>query len=173
MLLKNFLISLIVIIFATAPAVFSQQPHSQPDAPDKSRYLSINEDNLYCFQNLQCLKEENPFKNSNLEDIKLNNSMRKYVIEGKSKNEELYAEYNGVNGNLIKATVIQKDIALPKNILLNLVSGEFKSWKMVGNKRIIKNFAEDSIRYEVILMKEGELRIEYFNRDGVTENQLS
>jgi hypothetical protein len=43
---------------------------------------------------------------------------------------------------------------------------------MVGNTRVIKNFQRSTIRYEVVLMKEGELRIEHFDANGEMINQL-
>jgi len=171
MLLKNLLGIAVIFALSFAPAVFAQSSANSYSSPDDK--LSINESNLYCFQNLQCLIQENPFENSTLEEIDLNNSTEKYVIEGESENESLYAEYNGSTGNLIKSTVIQTNIKLPRAIMETLVSDTYKSWKMLGNKRIIKNFSEDSIRYEVILMKDGELRVEYFNRYGGSENPLS
>ena len=165
MLSKKLLISLLVLIISSAPAVFSQGSSSDSN-------LSINEDNLYCFQNLQCLVQENPFENSNLSDVRLNQGTERYVIKGKAKNEELYAEYDGVNGNLIKATVIQRNILLPKNITTWLANGNYSDWAMVGNTRVIKNFQRSTIRYEVMLMKDGELRVEHFNANGEMINQL-
>lgn len=171
MLSKNLLITALILVISYAPAAFSQALATDNYKPADAS-LSINESNLYCFQNLQCMKDEKPFKNSNLDDVKLNQGTEKYVIEGKSKNEELYAEYNGNNGNLIKATVIQRNIILPKNIMVELSTGEYSDWKMVGNKRIIKNFVKDSIVYEVMMMKDGELRTEYFDSNGMTKDQL-
>lgn len=171
MLSKNLILTTLLLAIVYAPATFSQASVNTEFEPSASQ-LSIQEDNLYCFQNLQCLKAENPFNNSKIADIKLNGTNEKYVIEGKSRNEELYAEYHGQNGTLIKATVIQRNIILPKHLLVNLASGEFKSWTMVGNKRTIKNFSKNSIEYEVVLMKDGELRIEYFDSNGMMIDQL-
>lgn len=165
MLSKKLLISIIVMILAYAPAAFSQ-------ANPADSHLSINESNLFCFQNLQCLVQENPFKTSNLDEVRLNQGTERYIIEGKAKNEEMYAEYDGTNGNLIKATVIQRNILLPKNITTWLANGNYSDWAMVGNTRVIKNFQRSSIRYEVVLMKEGELRIEHFDANGEMINQL-
>lgn len=165
MLSKKLLISIIVMILAYAPAAFSQ-------ANPADSHLSINESNLFCFQNLQCLVQENPFKTSNLDEVRLNQGTERYVIEGKAKNEEMYAEYDGRNGNLIKATVIQRNIPLPKNITSMLANSDYSEWAMVGNTRVIKNFQQSSIRYEVVLMKEGELRIEHFDANGEMINQL-
>lgn len=171
MLSKNLILTTLLLAIVYAPAAFSQAPPTQEYEPSDSQ-LSIQENNLYCFQTLQCLRAENPFNNSSIADIMLNDTQEKYVIEGKSRNEELYAEYNGKNGTLIKATVIQRNIILPKHLLVTLTSGEFKSWTMVGNKRTIKNFSKDSIEYEVVLMKDGELRIEYFDSNGMVIDQL-
>lgn len=170
MLFQNLLFTALILVTSYAPAAFSQA--LDKNYKPANSQLSINESNLYCFQNLQCLKQEKPFKNSNLEDVKLNQTTKIYVIEGKSKNEDIYAEYDGSNGNLIKATVIQRNILLPKNILVELTIGDYKSWTMVGNKRIIKNFIKDSIEYEVVLMNDGELRIEYFDSNGMMIDKL-
>lgn len=167
MLLKNILFTALIFVISYAPAAFSQSPANDINKnPDKT--LSINESNFYCFQNLQCLKSENPFENTDLSGIKLNGFKEKYVIQGKSKNEEMYAEYNGSTGNLITAMVIQRNIHLPRNILVGLSTGEYSDWSMVGNTRIIKNFTKNSTRYEVVMMKDGELRIEYFDANGNT-----
>lgn len=171
MLSNNLLLTALLLVLSYAPAAFSQAPMNK-DYKSADSHLSINESNLYCFQNLQCLKAENPFNSSSLDAVKLNRSTGKFVIEGKSKNEEIYAEYDGSNGNLIKATVIQRNIILPKHILVTLTIGDFKEWTMVGNKRVIKNFVKETIEYEVVLMKDGELRIEYFDRNGMMIDQL-
>ncbi|WP_340107095.1 hypothetical protein [Rhodohalobacter sp. 8-1] len=171
MLSKNLLITALLLVISYAPAAFSQA-HMNNSFKSAESNLSINESNLYCFQTLQCLKEVNPFKNSNLDNVKLNQGTEKYVVEGKSKNEELYAEYNGSNGNLIKATVIQRNIILPRNIMAEITTGDYNGWTMVGNKRVIKNFMKDTIEYEVVMMKDGELRIEYFDSNGMMIDQL-
>jgi len=171
MLLKNLLVTALVLVISYAPAAFSQSSAEDVyDGPDKS--LSINQSNLYCFQNLQCLKSDNPFKGTDLSELKLDGSNEKYVVQGKSKNEQLHAEYDGKTGNLIAATVIQRNIRLPGNILTAINTGENSGWTMAGNTRVIKNFMEDSIKYEVILIKDGELRIEYFDVNGMTVDPI-
>ncbi|HKL16419.1 MAG TPA: hypothetical protein VJ915_12330 [Balneolaceae bacterium] len=167
MLLKNLLVTALVLVLSYAPAAFSQSSANDSyNGPDKS--LSINLSNLYCFQNLQCLKTDNPYKGTDLSDINLNSMKEKYIVQGNSKNEQLYAEYDGKTGNLIKATVIQRNIRLPHNILATISTGENTGWTMAGNTRVIKNFMEDSIKYEVVLIKDGELRIKYFDVNGMT-----
>ena len=166
MLLKNLLITTLILVVSYAPATLAQSSNNSLDF-SQTEILSINDSNLYCFQNLQCLKAENPFKNTDLSDIHLNGTKEKYVIEGKSKNEELYAEYDGKNGNVITSVVIQRNVQLPRNILVELNTGEYKGWQMAGNTRVIKNFAKETTRYEVAMMKDGELRIEHFNANGM------
>lgn len=173
MLSKNLLFTTLVIVLMYAPATFSQMAPSSPGFTEQQSTLSIHEGNLYCFQNIRCLQSEKPFRNTDLSNIELNGSTETYVLEGKTRNEELYAEYNGRNGNLIKATVIQRNIILPKQMLAHLATGEYSGWTMVGNQRVIKNFQKDSIRYEVMMMKDGELRIEYFDRHGESTSQIS
>ena len=169
MLYKNLVITALILVISYAPAAFSQASDTYGS---EDVNFTINNDNLWCFQSLQCLKSENPFRNSNLDEVRLNASTEKFVVEGKAKNEEMYAEYDGSNGNLIKATVIQRNIRLPKSIFLELTTEDYKGWTMVGNKRVIKNFAKSSIEYEVVMMKDGELRIEYFDSNGMIKDQL-
>jgi len=166
MLLKNLIVTALILAVSYVPAAFSQS--SAIDVyPDQNQSLAVNESNLFCFQNLECLKAENPFKNSDLSNIKLNGSNSKYVIKGSSRNEQLYAEYDGKHGSLIAATVIQRNVKLPKNILVKLNNGEYSDWTMVSNTRVIKNFNNDDTRYEVVLMKNSELRTKYYDSTGM------
>jgi hypothetical protein len=135
-------ITALILVISYAPAAFSQSADSYSSTDGN---LTINESNLWCFQSLQCLKSENPFENSNLDEVRLNDTTEKFVVEGKAKNEEMYAEYDGLTGSLIKSTVIQRNIHLPNKILVELTTGDFKDWTMVGNKRVIKNFSKNSI----------------------------
>lgn len=166
MLLKNLFVTAFILAVSYAPAAFSQSSTIDVN-PDQNQSLAVNESNLFCFQNLQCLKAENPFKNSDLSNIKLDGSNLKYVIKGSARNEQLYAEYEGKNGSLIAATVIQRNVTLPKSILVELNNGEYSDWTMVGNTRVIKNFNKDDISYEVVLMKNGELQTSYFDSNGM------
>lgn len=174
MLSKNIFLTAILLIFISTPAFSLQMAEAMiTDDPDTPRTgLTINEENLGCFQTLQCLKRENPFQKSNLEEVKLNNQSNRYIVEGSTKNETLYAEYNG-KGDLIKATVIQRNIVLPRTINIVLTSGELENWSVIGNELVIENFDKSRMEYKVILEHEGEVRVEYFDHKGEHRNRLS
>ena len=167
MLIKNLLVTTLILVISYAPAAFSQS-NAMDTFSDQDQKFTINESNLFCFQNLECLKSEKPFKNTDLGNIKLDGSYSKYVIKGSTRNEQLYAEYEGKHGSLIAATVIQRNVLLPNNILTRINRGEFSDWTMMGNTRVIKNFSMDDTKYEVVLMKGNQLRIEYYDSNGMT-----
>lgn len=173
MLLKNILITICLLALTYSPAT-SQQSQTDPIDGEKPRStLTINQNNFDCFQSLHCLKRENPFKNSNLNEISLNNNRtERYIIEGTSKNETLHAVYNSY-GELVKATVIQRNIALPKKITHALTTGEFEPWFIIGNELVIENFDKNRMQYKVILEHQGEVRVEYFDNNGQLLNRLS
>lgn len=171
MLLKNLILTICLFVIASTP-VSSFQMSSDEITPNKPRKsLTIHEGNFSCFQSLQCLVRENPFPKSNLEDVRLNNNSEKYVVEGTSKNETMYAVYDG-KGDLIKATVIQRNIALPKTILRVLTSSEFDDWSLIGNELVIENFDKHSMQYKVILKNGDEVRVEYFDKYGQFQNRF-
>lgn len=151
----------------------SQQVQKKEHALEKQRSsLTIQQENFECFQNLQCLKQNNPFKNSNLDEVNLNqNRSERFVIEGSAKNESIYAVYNH-QGDLVKATVIQRNIALPQSVVNSLISGEFNDWKIVGNEVVIENFDAEQIQYKVVLENDSEIRMEYFDRNGQPLNRF-
>lgn len=128
--------------------------------------LAIQEKDYHCYQNLECLKRNNPFKSSNLDQIIFNpDRYKQYIIEGSSRNESVYAVYNE-KGNLMKATVVQRNIVLPKTIYKTLTGDEFSSWKMIGNELVVQNFDQNSMTYKIILSRDGEVKVEYFDGKG-------
>jgi hypothetical protein len=172
MLLKNLLIILSIFALTISSASAFQMPAETDYSEPPREGLTISEDNFSCFQHLQCLIKENPFQKSNLNDIRLNNShVERYVVEGSSKNESMHAVYTS-RGDLIKATVIQKNIVLPKAISDVLASGNFKPWTVIGTELVIENFDKNQMQYKVVLQHEGEVRIEYFNKYGEFQNRF-
>jgi hypothetical protein len=164
----NLKYSLIIIVLSafTAVQASAQQPDNQPEREKATAGFAIQESNFSCFQDLQCLKKENPFKSSNLESIRLNRERYdRYIVEGNSKSEQIYAIYDR-SGRLMKAEVVQRNVLLPESILFQLVSEPFDSWTMIGNEFSVKNFDRSTIEYKVILERDGEVRIIYFNRHG-------
>ncbi|PWN06290.1 hypothetical protein [Rhodohalobacter mucosus] len=172
MTLSNLILSTVLAFAATSDS-YDNNPnkHSNPDTLVNS--LTIHEGNLACFQDLNCLKSNNPFNQSNLEEVILGSNMTgNYVVEGKSKNEEVYAVYNA-RGELLRATVIQRNVALPKHLCEVLVSDEFKSWTMIGNEVEIRNFDKNKITYKVVLSRDGEVRVEHFDQYAKPIDRIS
>lgn len=172
MLLKNLILTLCLFVFANTPVSSFQMSSDEMDPKKPRKSLTIHEGNFSCFQSLQCLIRENPFPKSNLDEVRLsNNNSDKFVVEGASKNETMHAVYNG-SGELIKATVIQRNIVLPKTISLVLASSEFEDWSMIGNELVIEDFNKNSMQYKVILKNGDEVRVEYFDKHGQFQNRF-
>jgi len=172
MLLKNILITTCLISLISLPAI-SQQSAENTESEYELAPRAITIDKFDCFQTLQCLKRENPFKKSNLDNIRINdNRSSRFIVEGSSKNETLHAVYTN-SGELVKATVIQRNIPMPRTINEALVTGEYKSWTVIGNELVIENFDKERMQYKVILENEGEVRVEYFDRNGHFLNRIS
>lgn len=173
MLLKTTLLSTCLLAMAASPAAAQHDKSNVFDDVFEPTSLTITIDKFDCFQTLQCLQRENPFRNSDLANIRFNNNRTdNYVVEGSSKNETLHAVYSS-NGDLLKATVIQRNIPMPRAINETLVSEEFQGWTLIGNELRIENFDKERMQYQVILQNEGEVRIEYFDRYGHFLNRLS
>jgi hypothetical protein len=170
MLIKNIILTLFLIVTMTPHASSFQSSSVTDDAATHKINLTINEANFSCFQEIQCLKRENFFKKSNLDETTLrSNRFEKYIISGSSRNEDLHAVYDSY-GMLLEATVIQRNIPLPTAISNVLISSDLQSWTMIGNELEIKNFDKNRMSYKLILQRDGEIRVEYFDRYG---NQLS
>lgn len=173
MVLPYILLSLFLTSASILPA--SASMHTVPEVnPDTTRYtLTIHEGNFSCFRDLNCLKNNNPFRNSNLDKVYPNNYRSgNYIIEGSSRNEDIHAVYNG-QGELLKATVIQRNIVLPKNLSELLINDEFKSWTMIGNEVEIHDFDKNKITYKIVLSRDGEVRVEHFDSYGQRLNRFS
>lgn len=174
MLLKNLLT--FICIFAMSATQVSSFQLIEPEITDgenSTGSLAIQVSDYTCFQNLDCLKRNNPFKNSNLDQVYFNSDRYKqYIVEGSSKNENMHAIYNG-KGDLIKATVIQRNIVLPKSIYDTLVTDAYSSWKMIGNELVVQNFNQNRMTYKVILNSGDEVKVEYFDRKGKKVTPLS
>lgn len=171
------LLQIVFSLFLTSAAAL--QPAAMNDNkavvnPDTTVYsLTIHEGNFSCFQDLNCLKDNNPFSISNLDQVILGgNRTGSYTIEGSSPNEEIYAVYNA-KGELMKATVIQRNIVLPQNLREILIQDEFKSWTMIGNEVEIQDFDKNRITYKIVLSRDSEVRVEHFDRHGQRMNRFS
>jgi len=171
MITRNAILTLIIATISTFP-LYAQQATGQQLEVNSENSRIIVEENFNCFQSLHCLKRMNPFKNSNLDEINLNSQRHnRYVVAGSSKNETLHAEYNG-DGELIRATVVQRNVPLPSIIYANL-SKELSGWYIIGNEVIIENFDKKQIEYKVILQNDSEVRVEYFDSKGKQRTPLA
>lgn len=173
MLFKNITLTLVIFAMSAIPNIATAQASPAKNNADKNlNKLTIQENNFSCYQDLECLKQNNPFKNSNLDEMRIhNNRVSKYVIEGSSRDEEIYAEYNR-NGELITATLIQRNIVLPIDLMKTLISDDFNSWKMIGNELVVEDFDKRSMQYKIILQKGDMTKIVTFDRNGNINNQL-
>jgi hypothetical protein len=69
-------------------------------------------------------------------DIKLD----RYEVRMKNKEgHDLWAIYT-VNGELVESREAAKDVAMPHNVIVALANSEYKDWKVVGDKEIIKYY---------------------------------
>jgi hypothetical protein len=171
MMLKNIILTTLLLAL-TCTTIASSQNTSETTKENKpNANLTINESNFSCFESLQCLKRENPFNSNNLDRLNLNGQSEMYVVEGSSKNESMHAVYDA-NGSLVKATVIQRNIILPRSIYEALSSEEFEDWTMIGNELVVKNFDKNSMEYKVVLESGDDIRVEYFNKNGELQSQF-
>jgi hypothetical protein len=69
-------------------------------------------------------------------DIKLD----RYEVQMKNKEgHELWAVYTA-NGELVESREAAKDVAMPVNVQKELANSQYKDWKVVGDKEIIKYY---------------------------------
>lgn len=169
--MKTKLIIFTISLFVTTAAqTAAQQPAFDETSPPR---LAVTVENLTCLKSLQCIQKENLFGNSNFDILKNHNSrFEGYIVEGSAENEDLFAQYDH-QGELIRSTVIQRNIPLPREIRIQLINEEFNSWSMIGNERVIKNFDNKSTEYKLILQKENKIRVAYFDYKGQNINKLA
>jgi len=173
MLIKNIITTTLLFAFIAAPAVALQIPVSSANDEKPRSSQSIHEDRFSCYQTLQCLQRENPFKKSNLNEINLNREKYQYyLVEGSSKDEDIYAKYDR-SGRLLEARLTQRNVDLPE-FITNVLNGDsYKGWEIIGNELLVQNFDRKRMSYKVILVKDSEVIIEYFDRFGNSMNRLS
>ena len=174
MLMKNLILTSLVLVLTATQALSFQNSATANDYELPRNNLTIQESHYSCFQTLQCLKKENPFKNSNLNQINFHSgSSATYVIDGRSDYESIHAVYDN-KGFLVKATVIQRNILLPRSISQVLISDDYAGdgWVMIANELEIKNFDEKTMQFKVVLNRDDEVRVEYFDRYGNSSNRF-
>lgn len=164
----------LILSMLTNVQVFSQHISETSDITEREKIgMAINEKDFKCFQDLQCLKVNNPFSMSNLNDFNYySKRYESYVVNGSSRDEEVYAVYDN-KGRLMRATLTQRNIKLPETIEEALSEGEFANWRVVGTELTVENFESKSMQYKVVIQNEGFVRVAHFDSDGNIQNQFS
>jgi hypothetical protein len=166
---KHIIFTISLLVTGAAQTTAQQLVADTPSPPG----LTVNTENLTCFKSLQCIKKENLFATINLDIFKNGNGRYDvYTLQGSAENEEFFAEYD-LHGSMIRSTVIQRNIPLPREIRIQLNNEDLNYWSMVGNERQIKNFEARSIEYKVILQKDDITRTIYFDHKGENKNRLT
>jgi len=99
----------------------------------------------------------------------------RYEVTLKNKqNRELWAVYTA-KGDLVESREIANDVAMPANILEALSKSQYKDWKVVGNKEIIKYYHDhdnSSVEqhFRLTVEKDGVKKSISFNFKG-TDNK--
>jgi hypothetical protein len=140
---------------------------SQTDAADVlPAPFRIDESDFSCFRDLNCLKSNRALRDKGL-NVTFNDHLGsdRFILEGESRNERIYAEYND-RGGLVKGVLMRTNAILPKPLMDNLASGDYAGWQMIGNEMSVQHFDARTTEYKVILQKEGEAKILYFDRFG-------
>jgi hypothetical protein len=100
-------------------------------------------------------------------DIKLDH----YEVSLKNKEgHDLWAVYTA-DGQLIESREASKDVAMPSNVQLALAKSEYKDWKVVGDKEIIRYYHDkdnSSVEqhFRVTVEKDNVKRTISFNFQG-------
>lgn len=128
----------------------------------------IEEDYPY-LKSLDCLRNGYFPDKRNL-DLKLRNmnhsSNSHYVLNGTSSTIDVEALYDR-EGNLIEATLINKDTQIPVPILRYIYSDEeFAGWVMVSNEKVVKDFDSYQTEYKVTLSNGDETEVLHFREQG-------
>lgn len=100
-------------------------------------------------------------------DIKLD----RYEVQMKTKNgHDLSAVYTD-KGELVESRETSKDVALPSNVQLALSNSQYKDWKVVGDKEIIRFYhdhdnASVEQHFRITVEKDNVKRSISFNFQG-------
>lgn len=151
---------------ATAQNERDSQKSGVMNFTEQNSSLTISEEDFRCFRELNCLKRNTMLREKGLNvNFSSHAPSDRYILKGESKNEKVYAEYND-KGDLVKGVLVRTDVILPSEIRNRLSSGEYKDWTMIGNEITITNFDSRNTEYKVIVQKEGEAKVLYFDRKG-------
>jgi hypothetical protein len=100
-------------------------------------------------------------------DIKLD----RYEVTMKNKEgHDLWAVYTA-DGELVESREASKDVAIPSYVQLELAKSQYKDWKVVGDKEIIKYYYDRDIKsveqhFRITVEKDNVKRSISFNFQG-------
>jgi len=100
-------------------------------------------------------------------------ALDRYEVTMKTeKNTELWAVYTN-KGELVETREMSKDIMIPKDIMEQFYNSQYKEWKIVGNKEIIRYYHDHSLdktkieqHFRINVEKDGVKRAISFNWEG-------
>lgn len=126
---------------------------------------TITEADFPYLKNLDCITSGYISDKRNL-DLQLRNVNHilntHYVLTSNGSAIDVEAEYD-LEGNLIEATLIEKNTQIPIPILRHIYSDEeFDSWVMVRNEKIVTDFDPNQTEYRVVLTNGDEEEILFF-----------
>lgn len=103
------------------------------------------------------------------EDVVLD---RYEVIMKTDNNTELWAVYTN-KGELVETREILKDVAIPKDVMDKFLNSQYKDWKIVGNREVIKFYHDHTLdksrieqHFRINVEKDGVKRAISFNWKG-------
>lgn len=89
------------------------------------------------------------------------------------KGNDLWAVYTN-NGELVETREMSTNIAIPQDIMNQFLNSQYKDWKIVGNKEIIKFYHDHSLdkskieqHFRINVEKDGIKRAISFNWKGI------
>jgi hypothetical protein len=98
----------------------------------------------------------------------------RYLVQLKTKEgHDLWAIYSA-NGDLVESREIASNVSVPDNVKTKLANSQYKDWKIVGDKEIIKFYHDHNINsveqhFRVTLEKGNVKRSVSFNFQGKTD----
>lgn len=130
---------------------------------------TITEADFHYLKNLDCITSGYISDKRNL-NLKLRNIDHllntHYILTSNGSAIDVEAEYD-LEGNLIEATLIEKNTQIPIPILRYIYSDEeFSGWVMVQNEKIVTDFDPYQTEYKVTLSNGDETEVLLFREQG-------
>jgi hypothetical protein len=87
-----------------------------------------------------------------------------------SQGHELWAVY-AANGDLVESREVAKDVLMPRHVQLALANSQYKDWKVIGDKEIIKYYHDHDTKsveqhFRLTVQKDNVTRSISFNFEG-------